>query len=199
MPQNELPSLSTSLLNNVQQMQPDAWQRLVETFGPIVYRWCRSAGVSAADSPDLVQDVFASLAKGIGDFERQKTVGSFRSWLATVTRNRIRDYYRRDLVKNPQAKGGTEFLDVMHNVPDHLDASLSAISQVDLERHLPRRILDLVQNEIEPRTWQAFWMTTVDSLAPAEVAEQLQMSLASVYQARSRVLRRVRRRLEELP
>lgn len=187
------------MLNQVQQMQPEAWQRLVETFGPIVYRWCRRAGVAAGDAPDLVQDVFSSIAKGIGDFERQKTVGSFRSWLATVTRNRVSDYFRRDLVKNPPAKGGTEFLDALHNVPDELDVSLSMISEVDLEKRLPQRILQLVQNEVEPRTWQAFWMTTVDSQAPADVARKLDMNLASVYQARSRVLRRVRRRLEELP
>ena len=190
------PSLSTTLLMRVQQMDPDAWNRLVETFGPIVYQWARSSGLNADDAADVVQDVFAKVARGIGSFERQKEQGSFRSWLATITRNRIRDFFRRDQVKHPSPAGGTAALQQMQNVPDELDES---ISEADIDRRLPARVLELVQSEIEPRTWQAFWLTTVESRSAREVAQELEMQLASVYQAKSRVLRRLRQRLEELP
>ncbi|MDP6719668.1 MAG: sigma-70 family RNA polymerase sigma factor, partial [Pirellulaceae bacterium] len=59
----ELPSISTTLLVRVQQMQPDAWARLVEVFGPIVYRWCRQSGLSGHDASDVVQEVFASVTR----------------------------------------------------------------------------------------------------------------------------------------
>ena len=177
-------------------MQPDAWNRLVETFGPMVYRWARQSGLNPQDAADVVQDVFSKVARGVGDFERQKKTGSFRSWLATITRNRIRDFFRRDLPKHPPAVGGTQPLQLLQNVPDHLDDS---ISEADIDRQLPGRVLELVQTEIEPRTWQAFWLTTVEEQSAREVAEQLEMPLASVYQAKSRVLRRIRRRLTELP
>ena len=42
-------------------------------------------------------------------------------------------------------------------------------------------------------------MTTVDGVPPAEVAERLKLNIASVYQAKSRVLRRFRQRMEQLP
>jgi len=42
----ELPTLSSTLLQRVRDMNPDGWNRLVEVFGPIVYRWCRQSGVS---------------------------------------------------------------------------------------------------------------------------------------------------------
>ncbi|MGI9516549.1 MAG: RNA polymerase sigma factor [Pirellulaceae bacterium] len=190
------PSLSTALLARVQQMEPDAWNRLVETFGPIVYQWARTSGLNADDAADVVQDVFAKVAKGIVSFERQKQHGSFRSWLATITRNRIRDFFRRDQVKHPSPAGGTEALQQMQNVPDPLQDS---ISELDIDRRLPARVLELVQSEIEPRTWQAFWLTTVEARTARDVAEQLEMQLASVYQAKSRVLRRLRQRLDELP
>lgn len=190
------PSLSTSLLVRVQQMEPDAWNRLVETFGPIVYQWARASGLNADNAADVVQDVFAKVARGIGSFERQKEHGSFRSWLATITRNRIRDFFRRDQVKHPSPTGGTEALQQMQNVPEPLEDS---ISEADVDRRLPARVLELVQSGIEPRTWQAFWMTTVEARSAREVADQLEMRLASVYQAKSRVLRKIRQRLEELP
>ena len=45
----ELPSLSSSLLGRVQNMQPEAWNRLTSVFSPIVYRWSRESGLGAAD------------------------------------------------------------------------------------------------------------------------------------------------------
>ncbi len=203
-PRDELPSLSSSLLDRVQQMEPDAWGQVVAVFSPIVYRWCRQTGLSGQDASDLVQDVFSSVARGIGGFQRAKAEGSFRSWLATITRNRIRDHYRR-LAKQPQAMGGTDALGQLHQIPQVLaddsldDASLDSISEANLNQSLPGRILELVQSEFEPTTWQAFWLTTVEGNAASDVAQQLELNVASVYQAKSRVLRRFRQRMQELP
>jgi RNA polymerase sigma-70 factor (ECF subfamily) len=186
-------------------MEPEAWGQLVTVFSPIVYRWCRQTGLNGQDAADVVQDVFSSVARGIGRFEREKAEGSFRSWLATITRNRIRDFFRRQS-KQPQARGGTEALGRLHQIPQSCedpslsDASLElSISEEDLNRSLPRRILELVQSEFEPITWQAFWRTTVDGVAASDVAQELKMNVASVYQAKSRVLRRFRQRMQELP
>ena len=187
------------MLYQIQQMQPDAWTRLVETFGPIVYHWCRQSGVRAHDSSDLVQDIFSSVARGIKNFERAKPSGSFRSWLATITRNRVRDYFRRDVVKQPIGTGGTNLLLQLNNVPEELEKTLSGINQDSLDERLPAQVLEKVRSEVEPRTWQAFWQTTVENRDAQEVAEELEMKLASVYQARSRVLRRLRARMDELP
>lgn len=217
---NELPSLSSSLLDQVRQMQPDAWARLVNVFSPIVYRWSRQAGLSGADSADVVQDVFIAVAKKINTFERQKETGSFRSWLATITRNRVRDSFRKRH-QHPPGQGGTEALEQFHGVPDpnsvdaarHNDSSIKmktsggsesdnlehSISLDNLDRRLPIRVLEIVKSECDPRTWQAFWLTTVQGDAASDVAARIEMPLASVYQAKSRILRRLRNRMEELP
>jgi RNA polymerase sigma-70 factor (ECF subfamily) len=50
----------------------------------------------------------------------------------------------------------------------------------------------IVQREVEPKTWQAFWMCVVDQLSTEEVAKLLEMTPANVRQCRSRVLRRLR-------
>ncbi len=72
----EIPTLSSSFLGGVQRMDPASWSRLVMTFAPIVYRWCRRSGISECDAPDVIQDVFATVARGIADFKRQKERGS---------------------------------------------------------------------------------------------------------------------------
>lgn len=193
------PTLSSMMLRGVQRMEADSWNRLVGTFGPIVYRWCRTSGLSPADTPDLVQDVFASVARGIGDFERQKSEGSFRSWLATITRNRVRDHFRR-LAKRNEAEGGAAGgTDAMVRLQQHSETLDSTICPDSIESPLVRQVLASVESEFEATTWLAFWRTTVDGQAASEVARSVGISIASVYQAKSRVLRRLRSRLAEVP
>ena len=52
--------------------------------------------------------------------------------------------------------------------------------------------MELVQAEFEERTWSAFWRTVVEGRPTGDVADELDMKIASVYQAKSRVLRRLR-------
>ncbi|TWU59338.1 RNA polymerase sigma factor RpoE [Rubripirellula tenax] len=205
--QDDHPTLSSMLISGVKEMDAESWSRLVNTFGPIVYRWCRTSGIAPSDAPDVVQEVFASVARGIGDFQRQKAEGSFRSWLATITRNRVRDHFRR-LAKRAAAEGratgGAEALDQLHQIrqlhqiqeEDLLD---STICPASIESPLIRQVLASVESEFEATTWQAFWATAVDQQPASTVASTLGLSVASVYQAKSRVLRRLRTRMAELP
>ncbi|QDV46948.1 RNA polymerase sigma factor RpoE [Stieleria neptunia] len=191
----EHPTLSHPFLEGVQQNDPAQWSRLVETFGPIVYRWCRTSGVAESDAPDVVQEIFASVARGICGFERQKESGSFRSWLATITRNRVRDHFRKLAGRQP-AEGGTEALRRLQQKADSLDESIDGDS---ISSPLVRQVLKSVKVEFEPATWDAFWLSTIESQPAALVAETTGLSVASVYQSKSRVLRKLRQRLSELP
>lgn len=183
------------MLGAVQQMDTVAWSRLVDTFGPIVYRWCRVSGVQSADAPDVVQEVFASVARGIARFQREKEYGSFRSWLATITRNRVRDHFRRQ-ANREAAVGGTSAWQQMEQRAESLDTTICPESA---RSALVRLALKRLEAEFEPSTWKAFWLTAVDGKRASEVADLTGLSIASIYQAKSRVLKRLRQRLDELP
>ena len=192
---SEIPTVSTQLLIGVQAMNPESWSRMVNTFGPVVYRWCRSGGVPEADAADLVQDVFIAVARGIGHFQRQKKQGSFRSWLATITRNQVRDFFRKQ-AKRDLAAGGTDAWQRMQESPDELDSTICADNAMS---SITRRVLESVRGEFESATWTAFWMTAVEGKTGEETSEATGISVSSVYQAKSRILRRLRQRLSELP
>ncbi len=88
----------------------------------------------------------------------------------------------------------------MAEVPQPLEPSDESIQpDADAEAVLSRRVLELIRAEFEPRTFQAFWRTTVEAQPPIGVAEDLGMSVPAVYMAKSRVLRRLRRAIGELP
>ena len=58
-----------------------------------------------------------------------------------------------------------------------------------------RRALDQIRPMVEPQTWNAFWNTAVLGRWAPDVAEGLGLNPAAVRQAKSRILRRLRRQL----
>ena len=76
----------------------------------------------------------------------------------------------------------------------HADPSSELSRQWDEEhdRHVLRRLLDLIAPQFEPSTLAAFRRVAYDGVAPAQAAQELGLSLNAVLLAKSRVLSRLR-------
>ena len=189
-------SISSTLLERVKAQRPEAWERLADLFGPVVYGWCRRAGVVREDAADVVQEVFGAVATGIDAFRRDRPGDSFRAWLAGITRHKIADHFRRRQ-NGPEARGGTDAQQQMQQVPEPEAESVGSLDD-GADSLLYHRGLDLVRAEFENRTWHAFWGTAVEDRPARDVADELGMSVLAVYKAKSRVLRRLRQELRDL-
>jgi RNA polymerase sigma-70 factor (ECF subfamily) len=55
-----------------------------------------------------------------------------------------------------------------------------------------------VRDEFQPKTWRAFWDTAVENHTIQRTASTLDMSVGAVYIARSRVMARLRTRIQEI-
>lgn len=197
-PDSDSSSLSTTLLEQVRAHEPEAWERLVRLYSPLIYHWCRRSGISAEDAADLLQDVFTAVMLHLNDFRRQGPADSFTGWLATITRNKIRDHYRVRQ-RRAQARGGTTAHMAMAEQPQVEPPTEPAVTaDAGSAALLARRALELIESDFEQRTWQAFLQTTLESRRAADVAHDLAMSVPAVYMAKSRVLRRLREVLAAL-
>lgn len=196
MSHEEQPSLSPSLLVRVQERDPAAWQRLHYLFAPAIRVWCGRARLSEADADDICQEVLQAVSRAIDDFRRDAPGASFRGWLCRITQNKIRDHWRRR-ARLPAADGGSQAWEILQQLPDENDASLSELPPGD-ENALLRRGLELVKGEFKDSTWAAFWRVTIEEQSAADVAAALGISTGAVYIAKSRVLARLREELGEL-
>lgn len=182
-------SSSTSLVVRLQARDPEGWRRFTQIYGPLVYSWARAARLPEADAADVGQEVFQAVALHIDEFRRDRPGDSLRGWIWTVTRNKIREHFRRR-ARRPEVGFG-----------DHGLAELAAVANEpengEETARLAQRALDLIRTDFETRTWQAFWRTAVDGERPVDVARELGLSPAAVYMARSRVLARLRQELGE--
>ena len=151
-------------------------------------------GVRAADVEDVGQEVFLAVHRGIGRFDPSRPNATFRGWLWTITRNAVLQWRRRG--EHPAA-GGTTAMGRLNEVAELLsgDSDVDPPSSPDETASLLHRALGQIRPTIEPQTWAAFWRTTVLGQPAPEVAAELGMSAVAVRQAKSRLLRRLRRQL----
>ncbi|OWK45688.1 sigma-70 family RNA polymerase sigma factor [Fimbriiglobus ruber] len=182
---------SSSLLDQLQG--PDraaAWGRFVRLYTPLLAHWAARAGVRQADRPDLIQDVFLTLLRALPSFSYDRG-RSFRAWLHAVFVNKWKDACRK---KAPVtlAADGSSF--PAPPVSDHAPA----IDEAEYRAVLVARAARLIESDFNPLTWQAFWKTTIEERAVAEVAAELGLSANAIYLARSRVLARLRQELAGL-
>lgn len=192
----ELPasSLSTSLslLHRVVSRDTEAWERFAKIYGPLVYSWARRAGLQDSDSSDLTQEVFVLLAEKLSRFDRLRANAGFRGWLWGVVRNRIREFYRRQATTpDPQS---ALFLE---NVP--WQANNSSPAEVDDDTvGVAKRALEIIRADFSAQTWEIFWRLTMVGEKPKDVAAAMNLNVASVYTAKSRVLSHLRGELSGL-
>lgn len=183
------------MLDRIRVRDPDAWRRLIALYQPLVHFWCSRGGLQGPEVEDASQEIFAAAAAHLDSFHHDQPGDTFRGWLRGIARNQVRLHFRRNQGR-PRAEGGSDAWRHLQDLPDPL-ATIADEEAVEMS-HLYQRALEQVRGEFEPQTWQAFWLCAVEERAPAELAEQLGMTPAAIRQAKSRVLRRLKREMGEL-
>ncbi|TWU42130.1 RNA polymerase sigma factor CnrH [Novipirellula artificiosorum] len=186
------------MLERARGGDPAAWRRLAQVYGPIVYGWARRCGCQSADAADVMQETFAAVANAIHRFDDQRDQATFRGWLWTITRNKLRDRARNQ--GQVEAAGGTDAQLAMQQVPspEITEGDEPPSHQQSDAAIARRRTLELLRDGFEPRSWKMFWETTIEGREPIDVAEEMGVSKWAVYKARARVLQRLQEEMEGL-
>lgn len=192
----------------------------MDTYGRRVYRWCRQAGLQAADANNVAQDVFSVIARKLSTFEYRQDGDSFRGWMRRITQNKIRDHFRK-VKKIPKATGGTQWFRQVADLPaaDHAeianhgngdptgdtsrrDDTHDSIFELhnDTEESAIAQKLEFVQhvkNSVSQRDWKLFWRVVVDGQSAVEVGEEFGVTANTVRIVKMRVLRKLRQQIAD--
>jgi RNA polymerase sigma-70 factor (ECF subfamily) len=188
---------SLSLLDRIREA-PDAesWDRLVSLYAPLLRRWVRRYEIQASDVDDIVQEVLSAVLNDLPKFQHSRRTGAFRNWLRTILVNRVRLYWRSRKYQ-PLATGSSSIAEML----DQLQDDSSQISEIWNREHnevVLKRLMKAIRPQFEDQTWLAFQRQVVDRKRADAVAQELEMSLSSVYKAKSRVLAALRREAQGL-
>lgn len=178
-------STSLSLLERSLAGETDAWSRLDDIYAPMIYRWIRECGFQPTDASDLTQEIFIRVFKNLATF--QQGPGRFRGWLWTITRNAIRDVVReRDRKQLPISSVDLAIVEVKP-----CDAEDSGLPP----REVVKRALKHLLEDFDERTRIIVEEVIMAGRDPGEVAKELDVSRNTVYIARSRALKKLRKLL----
>jgi RNA polymerase sigma factor (sigma-70 family) len=171
-----------------------AWREFVELYEPLVYRLARGKGLQDSDARDVCQEVLLAVARAAERWDPTPGRGSFRGWLSRVTRNLVINFLTR---REEPGTGRTSMVELLE-AQSKTDPSVTDLFDTAYRRRLFRWAAEKVQKDFTTVTWQAFWRTAVGGETPGKVAQDLEMSIGAVYVARSRVMARLRKQVEQV-
>jgi RNA polymerase sigma-70 factor (ECF subfamily) len=167
-----------------------SWHEFHERYGQLLYRYARARGAGHADAEDVVQEVEMYLFKALHGFEYDAGKGRFRAYLRAAVVHALARRASRE-AREPVGLDPQRF--------DYLagqeDADADAGWEREWQLHRLRWAMRSVAQAFEPATLKAFEMHVLAGRPVAETARQLGLSKASVYQAKSRILKCLRERL----
>lgn len=169
-----------------------AWERFVDLYTPLVFQFASKRGLQEADAADVTQEVMKAVAAAIQKFEYDPARGGFRNWLFTVARSKLNNFLQQQR-NNPMALGGTTMFRRIQEQPAGEEES-------EWNHQYRLRMFhwaaETVRGEFQAPTWEAFWQTAVLNRPVGDVARGLGLSEGAIYIARSRVIARLRARIE---
>ena len=167
-----------------------AWEQFVALYTPLIFYWSRKMGLEQNDAADLVQDVLARVFQNLPKLQYDATK-SFRGWLRQVTMNRYREIRRR---KSLQIENGSESL--IHKLPSVEQAE--STWDIDYARLLVAQAMEGMEENFDPQTWRALLQVMNESKTVEQASQETDVSPWTIYSARSRLMKRLRDKLEGL-
>ncbi len=185
---------SLSLLRRLTGAEPDAqaWDLFVARYGPRLLEWARRWQVSEDDAYDLVQQVLVGLVE---QFRKRRfdSTRSFRTWMKT---NAYRVWVRLQRQQQRQLRSETMRDSKLLSVQAREDM-LQLIEQ-QAEAEAMEIAISRVKMRVHAKTWEAFRMLALDDMEGKAIADQLGMSISSVYVARHNVQKMLAEEIEKL-
>jgi len=163
-----------------------AWSRLVGRFQRPIVRLARAAGVPENDADDVAQQTMIAFADAYrrGRYDRAK--GRLAAWLFGIAHNHILKWREREARR--AGRGAViRDTDFWSGIADP-----RAALESEWESALWAECIASVRPEFEPATLRAFELVVRDGKTAAEAAQALGTSIKSVYNAKHRVLKRLR-------
>lgn len=169
-----------------------AWRRLFDLYAGFVFSIARSKGLNDTDADDIVQIVFADLARNLPTFKYDREKGHFRAYLSSLTRWRINDRLR----------SGKRDVELKASFMEDAKALMSAADEDFEEREWQSAALEEALRRIKPGVqsahYAAFVACAVEGQDTETVARLHGISIDNLYQIRKRLTAKLREAVKQV-
>lgn len=169
------------------------WQLFDQRYRPVLIAFAIRQGLSEDDASDVAQSTLASFAADFQAGRYDRSRGRLSSWIIGIARNRLIDLVRSK--KREQLNRGES---AMADISD--DGAAEQEWAAARQRVIFEQAIQILRTEtkLEPQTIKAFDLCAIRSV-PAEVAAaECGMSVAEVYVAKNRAIKKLREIVAQL-
>lgn len=169
-----------------------AWGRFDARFRWPIVRFARGLGLPAPEAEDVAQETLLAFLHGYREGRYDASRGRLSKWLFGIAYRQAANA-RRDRAQRAIRAGtpAEELRSSFWSALPEEDAASRAWDE-EWERWLLDRCMEQVRKEVEPLTFQAFELTVREQRAAPEAAAALGVSVKLIYNAKHRVLQRIR-------
>lgn len=182
---------TTTILQGLRVYEDDAaWERFVGRFRRPIVSFVQAAGLPATDAEDVAQETLIAFADAFRDGKYERTKGRLSQWLFGIAYRQVLRERQRRARRGAKMGPQVERLSFWAGVPD--EETATDTWEREWEQALLRECLDQARIEFEPDTFRAFEIAVRDNRPAAEAARELEVSVKAIYNAKHRVLKRLR-------
>jgi RNA polymerase sigma-70 factor (ECF subfamily) len=187
-----LETTSPSLISRLRDpADHQAWRDFENRYRELLVRFCQRRGLQRADAEDVVQSVFASLARSLPGFLYDPSRGRFRDYLFRCARNGLSAWAQRPGAGD--APLDTGLAAALAAEPERSDPAELAQWEQEWVAHHYRQALETVRRTFEPRSVEVF-----DRCVAGARTQDLAAEFGMTEPAIRKVRQRVRERMESL-
>ena len=174
----------------------EAWLEFERIYRGFILSLITRMGINQEDAEDISQAVLTKVWQKIEDFEYNQNKGKFHNWLAAMTRNTVRDFFRtkknfitgRDSVEYQE-----EYLDIEKQVlPD-----IENLAREEWVLHITNLAWDNIKNDLYETKQEVFRMVSRE-VPNKEIADKLGISETSVRVYKAEVFEKMRAEIKRL-
>jgi RNA polymerase sigma-70 factor (ECF subfamily) len=170
------------LIERARALEADALNELYRRYANAVFRYIFYRINDAAAAEDLTGDVFVKAIEGLPSY--QETGRPFESWLYSIARARVIDYYRRQQVRRSAPLNEALAAD------ERADPDALAVQRDEIRR------VQAALGQITEEQQQVVLLRFINGRSLLEVAEILGRSEGAIKALQHRALAALRRVLE---
>lgn len=169
--------LDREIVDRIKDDREEGFDLMVESYGPMIYRYARRMCGDITEAEDVLQDTFLTAQEKIGQFRGE---GKIRNWLFKIAGNTCRQRFR-----DHQGKQGMELRleDILPVRETMVDKEPSLWQRNPAERVLSSELMEKLEDAISnipPTNRSVLILRDVEGLNTRETAEALSITEETV-------------------
>jgi RNA polymerase sigma factor (sigma-70 family) len=174
----------------------EAWLEFENIYRGFILSLILRMGINADDAEDISQAVLTKVWQKIEDFEYNQNKGKFHNWLAAMTRNTVKDFFRTK--KNfITGRDSVEYQEQYVAIEEQVLPDIENLAREEWVLHITNLAWDNIKDDIYETKREVFKLVSQE-VPNKEIASRLGISEASVRVYKAEVFEKMRTEITRL-